>query len=1245
MIKKHKTMNRILALLLSLSMVLAVAPVTVMADENSSDASAAAVTLSADSADIVLAGEGTESSPYLVDSLEKLEKIRADVEGGNPYKDKYIKLTSDISLPLNWIPIGTTASGNTRFQGIIDGGNHTVTVAKGGKCLLGATVRATVKNLNIYGEEINGYGLVENYTTGMSVPCITIDNVTLKSGSKTKMSGFIGGYASGSHTIVIRNSKIEDNVTIGYTKDQSNIGAFAGELNGTMENCVSEADVYGVDFVGGLVGNKGQTMGDFKIYNSEFKGTVKATGKYVGGISGAGYGGTMWGFETAANSPWPVIEGCISSGTISGKTNVGGILGGDETVQCWDNGIGSIKNNVVTGKVSATGKNAGAVIGYLKGINKYTEIANNTYAAGSGLPPVGKVEYVDTSCTDHETASSTKYVNSATGADKSLPAGFAKRDHNRTDDPLGKDVEKLFKEVKAEKKISSLKVTDSSFKTEYTEGEDIDLTGIKLEAGYSDGSVENIGKDDVVVTGFNKDNIGEQVVTLTYKGVSTTVNVVVNAKPVVKDEVTVTVSILGDTKHGDKGTKHTLKDNNLTVWGAPASFKVAKNSFARVAIEKALEAIGGTYSNPSGNYIESITYNGVTLGEKDNGPASGWLYKVNGEYPNLGVGELKVKDNDVIVVHYSDDPAKDFGNINYEEAAAKVDALIEKIGKVTSESAAAIEEAEAAYEGLPEEAQKLVKNYDKLTAAKKAFAELQKPDNPEKPVDKIALYRKTFNETAGFYKGKNFTYGAEWPLIGLTRGGLAPSDKVLERYYQSVLDTLNKTNGNLSNSKYTEYSRVILGMTAAGFDPQNAGGYNLVSKLGNLDKVKAQGINGPVWALIALDSGNYGTATTRDALIKTILDAEIENGGWALSGTRPNVDVTAMAVQSLAPYYKSDKNVKAAVDRALAVLSEKQTATGSYRGDGGNETVESTAQVIVALTALGINPDTDARFIKNGNTVMDGLMGFYAGEGQFRHIKSGDKNGMATEQSLYALAAYLRFRDGKTSLYNMSDVVKKETPEKTDTVLPDAGAKGDATVSSDKSSVKVEVSEIKAVTGELTVKLEGNKTVKYDKKAMDSIKKQIPADAEKVEFVVEASKAGINAAQKKTIEGSNALEVFSIDLIVTKADGKTMKLHDFGDGKVQITVPFANPENKKLEVYRVEEDGNIKLMNSTYKNGMLSWVTDGHSYYMVTEAGKAVAAGAGKTAPKTGDNAAMIPWMLMLLTAASGVVVARKKNN
>ena len=533
------------------------------------------------------------------------------------------------------------------------------------------------------------------------------------------------------------------------------------------------------------------------------------------------------------------------------------------------------------------------------------------------------------------------------------------------------------------------------------------------------------------------------------------------------------------------------------------------------------------------------------------------------------------------------------------------------------------------------------------------FAVTVKADeNHKEPVDNIKQYRKAYSETAAKYAGKLMSYGDEWALIGLTRGGQALDQNVLDRYYQSVLQKVKSADGNLSSTKYTEYSRVILGLTAAGFDPQNVGGYNLVEKLGDFDKVKAQGINGPIWALIALDSGNYklpaDATTTRDRLVDEILSAQVAGGGFAFSGDKADSDMTAMAVQALAPYYNTNEAVKAAVDSALDVLSEMQTLTGAFVANGGSETAESTAQVIVALTALGINPETDARFIKNGKTVMDGLMGFYAGDGQFKHVKSGDNNAMATEQSLYALAAYLRFRDGKTSLYNMSDVVKKDTPEEPETVLPVVGPEGDATISSDKKTAEVNPSEIKNITGELTVKLEGNKTVKYDKKAMDSIKKQIPADAEKVQFVVEATRAGINAAQKKTIEESKALEVFSVELMVTKADGTTLRIHDFGDGKVQVTVPFANPENLKLEVYRVEEDGTIKLMNSTYKDGYLSWITDGHSYYMVAEAGKAVAAGAEDTAakaPKTGDSNTMIPWMLIILIAASGVVIARKKNN
>ena len=160
---------------------------------------------------------------------------------------------------------------------------------------------------------------------------------------------------------------------------------------------------------------------------------------------------------------------------------------------------------------------------------------------------------------------------------------------------------------------------------------------------------------------------------------------------------------------------------------------------------------------------------------------------------------------------------------------------------------------------------------------------------------------------------------------------------------------------------------------------------------------------------------------TREKLIQVILDAQLPGGGWTLSGENADTDMTAMAIQALAPYYKTNETVKAAVDKALEALSALQRNDGGF-GSWGTVNSESCAQVIVALTALGIDPATDSRFVKNGSTVLGALAGFYVDGGGFKHTADGERNGMATEQGYYALAAYYRFANAQTSLYDMSDV-------------------------------------------------------------------------------------------------------------------------------------------------------------------------------------------------------------------------------
>lgn len=288
--------------------------------------------------------------------------------------------------------------------------------------------------------------------------------------------------------------------------------------------------------------------------------------------------------------------------------------------------------------------------------------------------------------------------------------------------------------------------------------------------------------------------------------------------------------------------------------------------------------------------------------------------------------------------------------------------------------------------------------------------------------------------------------GGEWTVLSLARSGIKVPKKYYEDYYKRVEKTVKDAKGILHRMKFTEYSRVILALTAINKDVTNVGGYNLLSYLSDFDNVKKQGINGPIFALIAFDTGNYdipidknaSVQTTRQGIIDFILDKEIHKGtskagGWALSGTDPDPDITFMAIQSLANYM-DQKEVKEAVDRALKIMSKKQLSTGGYNS-WGTENCESTAQAIVALTALGIDIDTDSRFIKtdkkgNKNTLMDGMMQFYCKGGGFAHVNEGydggggsgtGLNAMATDQGMYALDAYYRYINGKNKLYDMTD--------------------------------------------------------------------------------------------------------------------------------------------------------------------------------------------------------------------------------
>ena len=270
--------------------------------------------------------------------------------------------------------------------------------------------------------------------------------------------------------------------------------------------------------------------------------------------------------------------------------------------------------------------------------------------------------------------------------------------------------------------------------------------------------------------------------------------------------------------------------------------------------------------------------------------------------------------------------------------------------------------------------------------------------------------------------------GGEWAVLGLARSGYPVPANYYEAYYKAVEKTVKDCGGVLHNRKYTEYSRVIVALSAIGKDARSVAGCDLTKPLGDFDKTVWQGLNGAIWALLALDctdcpmpqNPEAKTQATRQMYIDHILSAQRTDGGWSLnaSAESADVDVTAMALQALAKYQEQTQ-VKSAIDRALVFLSDAQDASGGF-SSWNTANSESTAQVIVALCELGISTE-DARFVKSGNTLLSNLLSYQNADGSFRHTQDGSTDQMATEQALYALAAMQRVQSGQTSLYRMTE--------------------------------------------------------------------------------------------------------------------------------------------------------------------------------------------------------------------------------
>lgn len=272
--------------------------------------------------------------------------------------------------------------------------------------------------------------------------------------------------------------------------------------------------------------------------------------------------------------------------------------------------------------------------------------------------------------------------------------------------------------------------------------------------------------------------------------------------------------------------------------------------------------------------------------------------------------------------------------------------------------------------------------------------------------------------------------GGEWAVLGLARSGYDVPQQYWDDYYAEVESYVKECGGVLHNKKYTEYSRVILALSAIGADPTDVAGYNLLTPLGDFEKTIWQGINGPIWALIALDSAGYEmpvnaaakTQATRQMYIDEIISRQLDDGGWNLTAkggsSAADADITGMALQALAKYQDQPK-VKAATEKALLCLSDMQNDKGGY-SSYSTTNLESVVQVVTALCELGIDIN-DPRFIQNGNTLLDNLLSYRQADGSFCHTAGGGTNQMATEQGFYGIVAAMRADRGQNTLYRMND--------------------------------------------------------------------------------------------------------------------------------------------------------------------------------------------------------------------------------
>ena len=938
---------------------------------------------------ITVSVSAEETADLSIGSLAELQSFADSVKNGETYEGQTVALTADIDLGGEanpWTPISA-------FNGTFDGNGHIVS------------------------------------------------GLYIESGSSVGFFGAVSG-------ATIKNLVVRGSVT-----GVSNVAGVVGNLTaGQVINCGNEATVSGDSNVGGVVG---AVNGESTVSGCYNKGAVSGTRGYIGGVTGQ-----HWKAGT--------VQNCYNVGTVSGPATVGGVVGGHKAASP------VVENCYNAGEVvdsEGYENNIGAVVGATRGTQ-----TNCFYLEGCGTSTKEGVTEVTEITVD--------MLGEAFIAD---------------DDGINGGLPVLAWQLKVPDLIIGSYEALKAFADSVNGGETYEGKLVRLDVNVTLGGEANPWTPISTFKGTFDGNY--HVVSDLYIASGSSVGFFgkVNGGTiknlVVRGSVTGTVDVAGVVGYLTAGqvincgNEATVSGDSEVggVVGAVNGESTVSGCYNKGAVSGTRGYIGGVTGQHWRAGTVQNCYNVGTV----SGPATvGGV--VGGHRAASPVVENCFNAGDVV------DTAGNANNIGAVVGATAAGGTrtncfyLTGCGTDSKEGVSEVSEitAEQLGDAFVASAQSVMLKWESSISdeapVRPAFVEKTELSAQLASTIKAAIKStKTHGSVSGTLLGSSgFTSGAsstgtDWMALAMGRFGYFAGGEYVHMFddgtgyddYLAAMKTYIETtyaenNGVLHRVKATEWHRAVITIAALGGDPTNFGTYNgnpinLVAD-GSYNSALSegpgtQGINGWIWGLIAMDVGMYEVPSdakyTRDTFITEILKMQLTDGvqgntygGWVLGGygTKSDVDITAMAIQALAPYYNSDKvytyvndsskqtvskTVRQCVDEALDVLGSMQKENGGF-SSWGSENAESIAQAIVALCSVGINPATDARFVtSSGKTLLDGLMQFALSDGGFCHVANTGWNSMANDQATYALISYWRLENGFRSLYDMRGEMTDEAKQ------------------------------------------------------------------------------------------------------------------------------------------------------------------------------------------------------------------------